>query len=235
MSKMAKFANLSIQRRGELEQQFLRCRADIEGLENSLRVDRVYAGQALLELKEGFNHGDWRPYLAKLCERAKVAERTARLYMQDAVTASKIPQAVLAEAKSQGFNTEARDIRQSLVNWLLEHPDDAARTPKAIVRDALGAFEPPEPPLTAEQQEAEDERQKAFGRRFASHVRPPRLPIERRRQQETLALQIIDVGYKTLAKRAHPDAGGTNENFQLLKEATNLLQAALRDASGKVQ
>ena len=40
--------------------------------------------------------------------------------------------------------------------------------------------------------------------------------------------EIVDVGYKTLARRYHPDVGGTTEDMQRLNQAMAWLRTALR-------
>jgi hypothetical protein len=231
-AKSPEFADMGIQRRGQLEHLFIDHHKHAAEASKAIRLDRVYAGLALIELKEGTAHGDWQPYLSKLCKRADIAERTAQMYMKDAVTASKIPQAVLDEAERQGFNVKARHVRQNLMDWLLKHPDDA-RTPAHIIKDALGTFRPP---LTAEQEAAKKAEQEELARKFNAAMNEPdpeedayaereREQQRKRAQQQAFALQIIDAGYKALAKKHHPDVGGTTENFQLLTEAANLLKA----------
>ena len=43
--------------------------------------------------------------------------------------------------------------------------------------------------------------------------------IRIRREQSQMELKIIEVGYKNLAKRLHPDVGGTDEEMHELQKA----------------
>lgn len=43
------------------------------------------------------------------------------------------------------------------------------------------------------------------------------------REQSQMELKIIDIGYKTLAKRLHPDLGGTDEEMHELQKARRFL------------
>jgi hypothetical protein len=265
-AKSTEFADLSLQRRGQLEQEFIDRHKHATEASNVIRLDRIYAGQALIELKEGLAHGDWLPYLATLCVRADISEKTATTYMKDAAIASKIPQPILAEAEQQGFNIKARHIRRNLIDWLLAHPTDA-REPKYIIKDALGIFVSPED--RAQRDAAEKAAWEVYKARceefekfrethpdpsdegyakykeFASDFPDPEADAYaarqqaqrakwsrdegRRQQQEAFALKIIDAGYKKLANEYHPDHGGKKEDFQLLKEAADLLKASLKE------
>jgi hypothetical protein len=48
---------------------------------------------------------------------------------------------------------------------------------------------------------------------------------EERRQQQTMMLKLIDVGYKSLALKFHPDAGGSADGMMLLKASKDTLMA----------
>ena len=255
---MANFANSTILAlRQRLEKSFMACHAEADKATRTLRINRVHAGQILIELKEGFNHGDWTPYLSKLCEQAHIPARTARQYMEDAQIASKIPQAILDEAAKQGFNIKARHIRDDLISLLLSHPETACQ-PNLVVQLALGVF------VSPAKKAADKAASEAFHTRcaefekfrethpdpndagyakykeFASDFPDPaedayaareQTQQARRKQQEDFALQIIDAGYKKLAVTHHPDHGGKTEDFQLLTEARNLLKVSITDTN----
>ncbi len=237
IAKLANFTNMSIQRRSDLEKQFIGLHSAVTDAEKRLRIDRVYAGQTLLDLKEGFGHGDWTPYLAKLCERAGgVPVRTAGRYMNDARVADKIPAKLLEAADRQGFDTKTRAVRAALSGWLLCNPESKL-TPQEILEDLMESKDlmHAPPPLTNETEptlDISEERLKRLLEKMRSNPRNPRAVISRdglrRQQQETFAEEVIDAGYKTLAKKYHPDAGGTSEQFRLLKESTELLKKLLQ-------
>ena len=45
--------------------------------------------------------------------------------------------------------------------------------------------------------------------------------------QEKMAHDLIEAGYRALAKKYHPDTGGTDEQFRLLKDAKALLESRI--------
>jgi hypothetical protein len=45
--------------------------------------------------------------------------------------------------------------------------------------------------------------------------------------KQDLALEFVDVGYKILAKKLHPDAGGTVESMSRLGKARDTLLMAI--------
>jgi molecular chaperone GrpE (heat shock protein) len=55
-----------------------------------------------------------------------------------------------------------------------------------------------------------------------------RIPAAIRDEIIEQALEIVDVGYRELAKEMHPDAGGSTEGFQRLNAVRAELRAKLR-------
>jgi hypothetical protein len=49
---------------------------------------------------------------------------------------------------------------------------------------------------------------------------------EKREAQRKLALQLIDIGYKTLATKLHPDKGGSRDAMARLNQVRDRLKAA---------
>jgi hypothetical protein len=252
--KMAKFANskAALAERSRLERAFLNCHAEADKATHALRINRVHAGQILLTLKDGFDHGDWLPYLTRLSERANVPTRTARQYMQDADIASKLPAALIDEAKQQGWDTTTRMVRDNLVDWLLHHPTDT-RSPQNIIKDALGAYVPPEERVKREAAEAErgERAEQAWQERlnspefkaaqaqedaeYAREDARKEVDVARLTKAEKLADEVITAGYRALSKKFHPDAGGSSEQFQSLTDAKELLQARLQKKLSRLE
>ena len=60
--------------------------------------------------------------------------------------------------------------------------------------------------------------------------------LDRRQQAKEASLpmieKIVSVGYRELAKRLHPDAGGETAAFQDLQAANEQLKAAVRSVKG---
>lgn len=240
--KMAKFANskTALKIRPQLERRFLAMQVNITSAQeniasalNATRMNRVFAGQTLLELKDGFEHGEWLPYMTKLCAQAKVPTRTARDYMHDAEIASKIPTAWLDEAERQGFNPATRDVRDKLVEWQIENPDDKS-APAVVVKYVLGIFVSAADKAKHAAARAVDTEfaKKCIADQQAAREQEKAKKAEAAAQlikQEARAEEIIHAGYRALSTKYHPDKqGGSDEQFKLLTAARDLLCARLR-------
>jgi len=59
--------------------------------------------------------------------------------------------------------------------------------------------------------------------RQAHHQRVIAEEAERERRR-LLILQIVDAGVRSMATKLHPDAGGSNEDFQRLMECKRMLR-----------
>jgi|RhiMetdeSRZDD1v2_1073273.scaffolds.fasta_scaffold1743659_1 hypothetical protein len=61
---------------------------------------------------------------------------------------------------------------------------------------------------------------------FDRHVHHQRVVAEEaeRERRRLLILQIVDAGVRSMATKAHPDAGGSNEDFQRLMECKRILR-----------
>lgn len=68
-----------------------------------------------------------------------------------------------------------------------------------------------------------------------NRVDVPRMKQERQQKEKEevlrkkLGLQLIDIGYKALASKLHPDRGGSPEAMQRLNKVRDTLKGALRD------
>ena len=58
--------------------------------------------------------------------------------------------------------------------------------------------------------------------RYAEKHRYPRVP---KPAETTLALELIDIGYKALARELHPDLGGSTNEMVRLNQARERLKA----------
>jgi len=56
---------------------------------------------------------------------------------------------------------------------------------------------------------------------------------EEQEARRTLALQMIDAGYKALASKLHPDKGGSPEAVMRLNQVRDLVKAPFRPSSKK--
>jgi len=68
------------------------------------------------------------------------------------------------------------------------------------------------------------ELQSRFGSSRASDPRPPSSPGNKPCPNPSLAATVITVGFKTLARRVHPDCGGSTADMQQLNAVADWLK-----------
>jgi hypothetical protein len=74
-------------------------------------------------------------------------------------------------------------------------------------------------------------RNEAQAQREQEEIRKRKEENLKRKEENTMALKIIDLGYRAMATRIHPDKGGTNEAMHELQAAKQLLISYVEGAS----
>lgn len=145
---------------------------------------------------EGESWGRW------LDRNFSLSQKTARTYM-DLAHHYEIQEAV----------TDERDTK-------------SARAPYQQGRDFRTLSEFTEPERHPGHRPAwHDPVKAAFNQVNFKRLEQQRMEIHKEQQLvRGLALQIVDIGYKVLATKLHPDKGGTREGMQRLNQARNLLK-----------
>ena len=151
---------------------------------------------------------DWKHAVERLWSAPSLAFREAALLMAEIARQSQDP--VLQHAAAQALPS----FRGACVKGADQRSKDVARRRLGVVRDALHVLTGPR-----------------FGKRGS--VRGPTTPDERYRQMlglpsgRRLFGPEIQQAYKRVAKKVHPDVGGSEQAFRELSAARDALLKSL--------
>lgn len=158
------------------------------------------AGEKLIEAKSQMKRGDWEPWVKR---NFNVTSRTASLYMSYAHST---------------INTQIGSRQPtSLRDFQRQQSPDAKSYQEQTVRPIF-------PPTTNQQIK---ETLKQVDVEFLNTRRDEIKRADERDAQRQLALQLIDIGYKALASKLHPDKGGSREAMSRLNSVRDRLKGAV--------
>ncbi len=117
------------------------------------------------------------------------------------------------------------------VNESGEQPEIVARGEKAILAAArkIRAKRAAEKEKLKWLRAAENQR-----KRDEAQAQREQEEIRKRKEENPMALKIIDLGYRAMAARIHPDKGGTNEEMHELQATKQLLISCVEGASKNI-
>lgn len=174
------------------------------------------AGEKLLEAKEQLRHGEFKGWVER---NLSVSYSHAHKYMQLAEAAIKSGD---QKSFANDFSSLSDFIRQGTGNKNYNKPHTVR--PQAWhqpIKDVLATVD--EAFLEQQQQKELEERQK----RHMAEAERIKAEREERELEKALALKLIDIGYKALATKLHPDKGGSAEAFQRLDRVKRKLRNSI--------
>jgi hypothetical protein len=119
-----------------------------------------------------------------------------------------------------------------------EQPEIVARGEKAILAAArkIRAKRAAEKEKLKWLRAAENQRKRdeAQAQREQEEIRKREEENLKRKKENPMALKIIDLGYRAMAARIHPDKGGTNEEMHELQATKQLLISCVEGASKNI-
>lgn len=156
------------------------------------------AGDLLLEAKPQMDHGEWEGWVKR---NFTIGSSTARRWMQ---YAKELPG--YQNARGPGVLNKPPSIEE-IVSPNRDYSNEPSRSWREPVREHLNERVTP-----------------TFVDRFAQERQ------DREKEQQLmrkLANELIDIGYKVLATKLHPDKGGSQEAMSRLNKVKSLLKQAI--------
>jgi hypothetical protein len=164
------------------------------------------AGEKLLEAREQLKRGEWEPWVKRNFE---ISLSTAKRYMDYAEYEENVADGAIGRRRNFTSMTDfQRHISPNIESYqkenLPQRPIFPQTTTQAIKQ-------------TLNKVDTE----------FLNTRRDEVKRAEERDAQRKLALQLIDIGYKALASKLHPDKGGSRDAMARLNAVRGRLKAAV--------